>query len=271
MEVGVMMSVGWTVEQLQQIRDLGFTNVQMAAPSEEVLQDPAASQTLISHIQSVGIDVTAVFATFSGESYADIPTVKETVGYLNEDTREERLALTEMISDFAKSLGVDEVAAHVGFVPEESDDPAYRPMVEAVGRLADYCAKNGQVYALETGQESAPALLSFLEDLGRDNVKVNFDPANMILYGSGEPIGALKVVADHVVSVHAKDGKWPTGEGQLGTEYRLGEGDVGIDRFVATLKDIGYGGPLTIEREIPDWDQKVKDLVEAKKLLEGLA
>ena len=270
MQVGVMMSVGWTVEQLQQIRDLGFTNVQIAAPSEAVLQDPDACKSLIDQIADVGIDVTAVFATFSGESYADIPTVKETVGYLNEGTREERLSLTETISDFARALDVDEVAAHVGFVPEESDDPAYRPMVEAVGRLADYCKKNGQVFALETGQESAPALLSFLGDLGRDNVKVNFDPANMILYGSGEPIEALGIVADHVVSVHAKDGKWPTEEGQLGSEFRLGEGDVGIDRFVARLKEIGYGGPLTVEREIPDWDQKVKDLVEAKKLLEGL-
>ena len=143
-------------------------------------------------------------------------------------------------------------------------------MVEAVGRLADHCKKNGQVFALETGQESAPALLSFLGDLGRDNVKVNFDPANMILYGSGEPVEALGIVADHVVSVHAKDGKWPTQEGKLGTEFRLGEGDVGIDRFVATLKEIGYDGALTIEREIPDWGQKVSDLVEAKKLLVGL-
>ena len=105
MEVGVMMSVGWTIEQLEQIRNLGFTNVQIAAPPEVVLQNPDERQALIDRIAAVGIAVTAVFATFSGESYADIPTVKETVGYLNEDTREERLKLTETISDFARSLG----------------------------------------------------------------------------------------------------------------------------------------------------------------------
>ncbi len=234
------------------------------------MEDPANRQALIDDLKAVGIEITTVFAGFSGESYADVPTVKETVGYLNLATREERVKKTERISDFAAALGVDKVAAHVGFVPEEPDDPAYPPMVDTVGRVADYCSQNGQFFSLETGQETGPALLYFLKDLNRDNVKVNFDPANMILYGSGEPIEALGIVGEYVVSAHAKDGKWPVGSGQLGTEYPLGQGDVGMGNFVAKLKEIGYDGPLTIEREIPDWDQKVRDLVEAKKLLESL-
>jgi len=270
MAIGVMMSVGWTLDQLRQVRDLGFTNVQIAAPPEDVLEDQGQRQALIDGIRSIGIEVTTVFAGFSGESYADIPTVKETVGYLNPKTRDARVRKTELISDFAKALGVDKVAAHVGFVPEEPDDPAYAPMAETVGRVADYCRQNGQIFALETGQETGPALLHFLKDLGRDNVKVNFDPANMILYGSGEPIEALGLLGDEVVSTHAKDGKWPTEEGKLGAEHPLGQGDVGMDRYVTKLKEIGYTGPITMEREIPNWDQKVKDLVEAKKLLESL-
>ena len=270
MAIGVMMSVGWTLDQLRQILDLGFTNVQIAAPPEDVLEDQGQRQALIEGIRSIGIEVTTVFVGFSGESYADIPTVKETVGYLNPATRDARVRKTELISDFAKALGVDKVAAHVGFVPEDPGDPAYAPMAETVGRVADYCRQNGQIFSLETGQETGPALLHFLKDLGRDNVKVNFDPANMILYGSGEPIEALGLAGGQVVSVHAKDGKGPTEEGQLGTEHPLGQGDVGMDRFVAKLKEIGYEGPITIEREIPDWDQKVKDLVAAKQLLESL-
>ena len=270
MAIGVMMSVGWTLDQLRQILDLGFTNVQIAAPPEDVLEDQGQRQALIEGIRSIGIEVTTVFVGFSGESYADIPTVKETVGYLNPATRDARVRKTELISDFAKALGVDKVAAHVGFVPEDPGDPAYAPMAETVGRVADYCRQNGQIFSLETGQETGPALLHFLTDLGRDNVKVNFDPANMILYGSGEPIEALGLLGDHVVSTHAKDGKWPTEEGALGSEYPLGQGDVGMDRYVAKLKEIGYTGPITMEREIPDWDRKVNDLVEAKKLLESL-
>lgn len=269
LSVGVMMSVGWSIDQLKQIQNLGFTSVQIAAPPERVLENPTERRTLIDAIRGVGIQVTTVFVGFSGESYADIPTVKETVGYLNPATRSERIQKTERISDFARDLGVDKVAAHVGFVPESPGDPEHRPMVESVGHVADYCKKNNQLFSLETGQETAPALLHFLQTLGRDNVKVNFDPANMILYGSGEPIEALGVVGSYVVSAHAKDGKWPTEEGKLGTEYPLGQGDVGLDRFVAKLKEIGYGGPLTIEREIPGWDQKVKDLVAGKKLLES--
>ena len=270
LEVGVMMSVGWTMEQIHQIRDLGFTNVQIAAPPEEVLEDHSKRRGLIETLTDSGVEVTTVFVGFSGESYADIPTVVETVGYLNPDTRPERVRKTERISDFANELGVDKVAAHVGFVPEDTEDPAHQPMVDAVGSVADHCNTNGQTFSLETGQETAPALLHFLKTLGRDNVKVNFDPANMILYGSGEPIEALGIVADHVISVHAKDGKCPTASGQLGTEFPIGQGDVGMDKFVAKLKEIGYTGPLTMEREIPDWTQKVKDLVAGKALLDSL-
>jgi sugar phosphate isomerase/epimerase len=270
MPVGVMMSVGWTVDQLREIRDLGFGNVQIAAPSEDVLDDKLSRAGLIRDIHSVGIEITTVFAGFSEESYADIPTITETVGYLNPSLREERIKKTGRISDFARALGVDNVAAHIGFVPEDPDHPDHHAMVECVRRLADFCGGNAQDFCLETGQETASALRHFLETLNRNNVKVNFDPANMILYGSGDPIEALGIVADYVVSVHAKDGKWPPGEGQLGREYPLGQGDVGMDRFIAKLKQIVYRGPITMEREIPDWDQKVKDLIQGKKLLESL-
>ena len=50
--------------------------------------------------------------------------------------------------------------------------------------------RKGAVH-LETGQETADGLLQFIADVGRDNLFVNFDPANMILYGTGEPIEAL--------------------------------------------------------------------------------
>ena len=270
MQVGVMMSVGWTLDQLRQVRDLGFDNVQIHAPSEKVLDDKRSSAGLIRDIQSVGIEITTVFAGFEEESYADIPTIIDTVGYLNPSLREERIRKTRRISDFARDLGVDKVAAHIGFVPEDPGHPDHHAMVACVREIADYCGGNAQDFCLETGQETASALRHFLEMLNRSNVKVNFDPANMVLYGSGEPIEALGIVADYVVSVHAKDGRWPPGEGQLGQEYPLGQGDVGMDRFIAKLKQIGYRGPITMEREIPDWDQKVTDLVGGKKLLESL-
>jgi sugar phosphate isomerase/epimerase len=124
-------------------------------------------------------------------------------------------------------------------------------------------------FGLETGQETADTLLRFIRDVGRKNLNINFDPANMILYGTGDPIDALKKVGKFVVSVHCKDGKWPTQPDQLGEEVPLGEGDVGIDRFIATLKRLGYKGPLTIEREVPDPPQ-TDDMMRGKALLESL-
>ena len=118
--------------------------------------------------------------------------------------------------------------------------------------VCDHCQQNGQKLHLETGQETADALLQFISDVHRDNLFINFDPANMILYGSGEPIAALQKVGRYVRSVHCKDAKWAARPGkEWGQEVPLGQGDVGIENFLRTLKEIGYTGPLTIEREIP--------------------
>ena len=107
--------------------------------------------------------------------------------------------------------------------------------VEAVRGICVELAKNGQVFALETGQETAAGLKHFIEDVAVDNLHVNFDPANMILYGNDKPIPALDVLAPWIDGVHFKDGTWPTVAGQLGTETPLGEGDVDIPASTAKL------------------------------------
>ncbi len=164
------------------------------------------------------------------------------------------------ISDFARLLGVDAVGLHVGFVPHDAADPLYGEILTVTRQLCDHCKANGQNLHLETGQEAADTLLKFLGDVGRQNLFVNFDPANMILYGSGEPIEALRKVGRYVRSVHCKDAKWAARPGQeWGAEVPLGEGDVGMENFLRTLKDLGYTGPLTIEREIPQEPARQKE------------
>jgi sugar phosphate isomerase/epimerase len=125
---------------------------------------------------------------------------------------------------------------------------------------------------LETGQETADDLVVFIQDVGRNNLFINFDPANMILYGTGEPIAALKKVGRYVKSVHCKDGKWAKNPGkEWGQEVALGEGDVGMENYLRTLKEIGYDGPLTIEREIPQEPERQKaEIGGAIKLLSDL-
>jgi sugar phosphate isomerase/epimerase len=264
LEVGLMF---WgDTEPLKMIRavkslgircgHLGFTGAVPLAGLGAVYKQALADE---------GFVVTAVFAAYDGESYADAPTVEKTVGFIPVSTRAEREARTYEVIDQTAAMGVPIFACHVGFVPEDHAHPDYAPVRDLVRRICDYAAKYGITFALETGQEPAESLLHFLEDVDRPNLKLNFDPANLILYGTSEPIAALELVGKHVVSVHAKDGNWPdpAKPGTLGTEMPLGSGSVGMANFVNTLKKVGYTGPLTIEREV-SLDQDMDDRHQAK-------
>jgi L-ribulose-5-phosphate 3-epimerase len=223
-------------------------------------------------IADAGFPITSVSAAYIGEDYADIPTVERTVGFIPPATRAEREQRTYAVADFAAAIGCKGIATHIGFVPHDPNHPNYTAMRDLVRRIGDYAAKNKQSFALETGQETAPVLLKFLEDVNRPNVGINFDPANMILYGTGDPIEALGILAKHVISIHCKDGDWPpkNDPNALGKERALGTGAVGIERFLAKLNGIGYKGSLTIEREGVDRAQWAADVREAIRLLESL-
>jgi sugar phosphate isomerase/epimerase len=216
--------------------------------------------------------VISAVCSYVGERYDDIPTVLNTVGLVPEKTRAERLARTKAVSDAARILGIERIACHIGFVPEDVDDPLYAQVRDVTREICDYCGKNGQAFALETGQEPAKVLLRFIDSVQRPNLKINFDPANMILYGTGDPIEALEVLREHVVTVHCKDGDWPELDKPeaLGVERALGEGSVGIERYIHKLKEIGYRGVLTIEREEQDAEKRDIDILKAVNLLQRL-
>lgn len=217
---------------------------------------PDAAERWRAALDRSELEIVTAFQSFEGESYASIPICAQTVGYVPAATRREREQRTYAVSDFARSLGIPGVAAHIGCLPEDPSDAEHRAVLELVRRVCDHCARNGQTFALETGQEPAAALLEFLHAVDRPNLGVNFDPANMILYGSGEPMEALRTLRDHVLTVHCKDGTWPETQGEWGRETPLGDGDVGMQRYVRTLREIGYTGPLVIEREIVGEEQR---------------
>ena len=219
-------------------------------------------------------DFTAITAvcSYSGEDYADIPTVGRTVGLVPEATRAERVRRTKAVADVAAKLKINSVACHIGFVTHDFGNASYRAIQDVARDICDHCAKHGQSFTLETGQEPAKVLLQFIEDVRRPNLKINFDPANMILYGTGDPIEALGVLAKHVISVHCKDGDWPpVGHAEaLGKEKPLGEGSVDFPAFVSKLKEVGYRGLLSIEREEQDHARRERDIRKAVRLLRRL-
>jgi len=225
-----------------------------------------------SMLDEAGFTLVTVFAAYDGEDYADIPTVQRTVGFIPPATRASREARTLAVSDFAAHLGVPGIATHIGFVPEDPAHPDYTGVRNVVRRVCDYAARHGQTFALETGQERADVLAAFIAAVDRPNLRINFDPANLILYGSGEPIAALKVLAPHLASVHCKDGDWPPAgvPGALGSERPLGQGSVGIPNFIRTLKEIGFQGSLNVERETENQDARLADIAAGLQLLRTL-
>jgi len=270
--IGVFASIdaGLGVK-LEVARELGVPTIQLHAPAPATRTADRAREFL-DRLRAANIRLTAVFGGFEGESYADILTVVRTVGLVPRETRAARTKEIMAIADFARLLGCDVVALHLGFVPHETGDPLYQEVIAVTRQVCDHCRANSQALHLETGQEPADTLLKFIHDVDRTNLFINFDPANMILYGSGEPIAALEKLGRHVRSVHCKDGTWAARPGhEWGAEVPLGEGAVGMEKYLRTLQKIGYLGPLTIEREIPQEPERQKtEIGRAVRLLEGL-
>ncbi|MEI8213996.1 MAG: sugar phosphate isomerase/epimerase family protein [Planctomycetota bacterium] len=252
-------------------RELAIPSIQLHTP-HAAGRTPAAAEAFLKKLDAYGIELTCVFGGFEGESYADIPTVERTIGLVPPETRAARLKEMKEIADFTRLLGCDAVGLHIGVVPHDTKSKEYSEIIEVIRSLCDHAAKNEQAVHLETGQESAESLLQFIGDSQRSNLFINFDPANMILYGMGEPIEALRKVGKYVRSVHCKDATWSDQPGKTwGAEVPLGHGQVNILNYLSTLKEIGYTGPLTIEREIPQEPERQKsEIKHAVDLLQSL-
>ncbi len=257
-------------EVIRGVKALGVRSGQLGVGGEYLLEGAAPLWKYA--CQAEDFTIVTVFGAYSGEDYADIPTVERTVGFIPPSTRAERETRTLALSDFAAKLGVKSIAAHVGFVPHDKEHADYIAVRDLVRRICDHAQQHGQTFALETGQEPAETLLAFFKDVDRANLGINFDPANMILYGTGDPIEALGILSHHVISVHAKDGTWPDKDvvGALGHEKALGAGDVGIPAFVAKLKEIGYQGIVNVEREGTNPEAWHRDVAAGVALLKSL-
>lgn len=264
--IGVITGLGeGPLAALQTVRDAGISTVHLQYPAQ--LDNAEGIAAIGAALTQTGVTITTVFCGFEGESYADIPTVINTVGLVPEEPREARVEKIEQISRFSSALKVDRVGAHIGFIPHDSSDPRYGALVQTVRGICDSLAARGQVFALETGQETARALMGFIHDVKRENLRVNFDPANMILYGTEPPIPATELLFPWIDGVHCKDGNWPTEKDQLGQETPFGAGAVDATAWLHSLLELGYRGPLTIEREISG-DAQLRDVVAAKELIE---
>jgi L-ribulose-5-phosphate 3-epimerase len=238
-------------ELVTKVKSLGVSHVQLAL-AELSQMDPAKRQAELAELAASGLGLTGGMLHFAGEDYTTITSIRDTGGFIPDAEWSTRKEVTADVAKLAKELGAGAILAHVGFVPRH-DQEGYRPAVERVREVARMLAAQGVALHMETGQEPAAGLLHFLRDLAEPNVYVNFDPANMILYGAGDPIEAVKLLGRHVKHVHAKDATASSRPGvEWGAEVPFGTGQVDVRRFLAALKEIGYDGPLALEREAGD-------------------
>ena len=189
------------------------------------------------------------------------------------------------ILEMAKILGTDIVTTHIGVVPENENCSQYESMYTVCRELADFAKSIDGHFAVETGPEKAVVLKRFLDNLGSDGVAVNLDPANLVMCAGDDPVQAVYTLKDYIVHTHAKDGiqlksfdtkrlYCPTFYGlepiTNGEEYikevPLGQGGVKWGEYLNALRDVGYDGFLTIERECGDTPSK--DISDAVKFLD---
>ncbi|MHB8302345.1 MAG: sugar phosphate isomerase/epimerase family protein [Acidobacteriaceae bacterium] len=216
-----------------------------------------------------GVEATALSEHGPGVRIFNFYQGPETIGIIPPATREARIHNLKLASDVASQCGVPAVHTHCGFIPENPNDPLYPQAVAAVKDIGGYCKERGQIFLCEAGQETPITLLRLIEDVGLDNVFVNLDLANLIMYGKGNPVDAMDVIGHRVRGIHAKDGLFPTNPKDLGIEVAMGKGKVDFPVVLQQLKQVGYKGAMTIECEIPG-DQRKADILGSKAFLERL-
>ncbi len=239
-------------ELLDQMTDAGIETVQVVSGGEEsskLITEENAEKLL--KMTEGKLRITSVWGMWSGPKVWNFVDGPGTLGLVPEEYREMRLNDLRRCADFASLLGVHDMATHVGFVPEQPCYPGYDGLVRTISEIAEYCDKRGLHFNFETGQETPVTLMRLFSDVGAANLGVNLDPANLILYGRGNPVDAIDIYGDKIRGVHVKDGDYPKEDfHKLGCERVVGEGTVNYPVFLPKLLSRGYTGDLYIEREI---------------------
>src|SRR5687768_11232178 len=230
---------------ISQVKAAGLSHIQLGLAGLSVLTDQNKGQA-IEALKKSGITLTGGMVGFAGEDYSTIADIRRTGGFVPDADWPNRRSITEKAARLGRELKVPHISAHVGFVPHKTEDPKqYQKIVDRIREIADWFDQFNLALLMETGQEKAEELLQFLGDLHRDNVHINFDPANMILYGAGDPVAAIRTLGEHIKHVHVKDANASPKPGEeWGEEVPFGTGQVNPAKFLDTLHSVGYQGPL---------------------------
>ena len=271
MKIGVCVDFN-NIEEMSKkfavLKSEGFDNCQLISWNPELWTDEN-SEILKNLIEENGITISAFWCGWEGPRVWDFYDGQITLGLVPPEYRTIRIKNLCDGADFAKKLGIENVVTHMGFIPENPNDAQFAPFCVAVRQVAQHLKKNNQNLLFETGQETPVTMLRCFEKVGMDNLGVNLDTANLILYCKANPVDALDVFGKYVMNIHAKDGLYPTNGHNLGREVQIGHGKVDFKALFKKLHELQYDSYVTIEREISG-EQQIKDIRESKKYLQNI-
>lgn len=246
----------------QKVKDCGVASVQLALdPIRTGEWDWIETQKTL---RAANISIASGMMMMADEDYSSLDAIARTGGVLPDGTWDTNLSAARENAQIAKKMGITFLTFHAGVIPHGARDPKRKVVLERIRNIADCYQDAGVSVALETGQESAPVMMRALEELGRPEVGVNFDPANMILYGQGEPFPSFECFSYKIKQMHMKDAKWATTKGEWGVEVPSGTGDVNWSKLLERILQIGLGCDLMIEREAGD--TRIADIRFARRL-----
>lgn len=257
--------------QFEQARRLGFDRVQIAMWRMEHLNAEHAQQTK-ALLARYGLVCTELWCGWTKPAYWDFRNGPSSLGLVPGEYRFLRLQDLFKGAAYARELGVTDVITHLGFIPQDPTDANYVGLIHALRHLTTELKKYGQFFSFETGQETPLVVRRCIEDVGADNIGVNYDPGNLLIYGNGNPVDGLDLLGDYVRSVHAKDATYPTSGYEQGIETVMGEGQVDMKALIEKLKKHGFARVMSIEHERKNIsvEQKEAEILHAKRYLEAL-
>ena len=270
MALGLLISPYGNAEAtIKRVHDMGFSNCFLSLDGYINKFTPEAAKQIGDLLAKYNLVATTVEVVGPPPLEWNFLEGPSTIGLVPPKTRAARIDALRQVSDFAKLLGIKQVQTHCGFIPEDPADALYPGSVEAVRSVAQHCQENGQYFLMETGQETPTTMSRMIRDVAMPNLGVGLDTANLILYGKANPVDAVDILGEHVRSIHAKDGKWPTDPNKLGEEVLIGKGLVDFKTVFSKLHKLGYTGAITIERETSG-PQQIEDVKNEKMYLERI-
>lgn len=257
-----------TAELIETVKGLGLADVHLSVGRLLTTASAEERDRDLGLLRDSGLRLTATQIGFHGEDYASISSIRRTGGFVPDETWDDRREQTVAAAELTAQLGAKYLTVHAGFIPAPND-ANYEAVVERVTGLTAAIAEFGVELLLETGQESPSELLQFLNNVRSRHLGVNFDPANLLLYGSGDPVDAIQTLGRHIRHVHVKDAIKSRKPGvEWGKEVPFGDGEIAHAAFIDALHAAHYAGPLVIEREAgPD---RIREIRFALETLEEL-